>query len=69
MSFDYEDQENFLSCIFNAKCKIMVSNYDLILYNKYLTPDNNWRRIEFETTTSVGGKKANDRTEVLWYNY
>ena len=69
MSFEYEDHENFLKCIYDAGCKIMVSNYDLKLYNKYLTPANNWRRIEFETTTSVGGKAENRRTEVIWYNY
>jgi len=28
MSFDYKDQENFLRCIQNADCKVMVSNYD-----------------------------------------
>lgn len=69
MSFDYRDQENFLKCICDAKCRLIVSNYDLILYNKYLTPEKNWKRMEFETKTSVGGKKDNKRVEVLWYNY
>jgi site-specific DNA-adenine methylase len=68
-SFNYRDQENFLRCIYDADCKLMVSNYDLILYNKYLTSENNWKRIEFLTTTSVGSKKDNKRLEVLWYNY
>ncbi|WP_101909250.1 DNA adenine methylase [Marasmitruncus massiliensis] len=68
-SFNYDDHEEFLKCIYDASCKIMVSNYDLILYNKYLNEDNGWRRIEFPTKTSVGGKAGNDRLEVLWYNY
>lgn len=36
---------------------MIVCNYDLQLYNQYLTPANNWKRIEFETKTSVGSKK------------
>lgn len=69
MSFDYKDQEKFLECIQYAKCKMMISNYDLQLYNKYLNPSTGWRREEFQTTTSVGGKAGNTRTEVIWYNY
>lgn len=68
-SFGYEEQENFLRCIQKARCKIMVSNYDLELYNKYLNKSTGWRREEFITTTSVGGKVDNSRTEVIWYNY
>lgn len=68
-SFGYPEQENFLRCIQNARCKIMVSNYDLTLYNKYLNSSTGWRREEFRTTTSVGGKKGNERIEVIWYNY
>lgn len=69
MSFDYRSQEKFLRCIQDAKCKILVCNYDLILYNKYLNESTGWRRQEFLTTTSVGGKKDNKRIEVVWYNY
>lgn len=68
-SFGYDDQEAFLRCIQNARCKMMVSNYDLKLYNKYLNEKTGWRREEFYTTTSVGGKKDNSRVEVIWYNY
>lgn len=68
-SFGYEDQEAFLQCIQNAKCSIMVSNYDLELYNKYLNESTGWRREEFFTSTSVGGKAGNSRVEVIWYNY
>lgn len=68
-SFGYEDQELFLICAQQAKCKMMISNYDLQLYNKYLNPATGWRREEFQTTTAIGGKSGNTRTEVIWYNY
>lgn len=67
-SFNYEEQENFLRLICNAKCKILISNYDLLLYDKYLTL-NGWQRTEFLTSTSVGSRAGNDRTEVIWWNY
>ncbi|MPM20318.1 hypothetical protein SDC9_66747 [bioreactor metagenome] len=67
-SFDYDDHELFLKTICHAKCKLLVSNYDADLYNKYLKYPF-WKRMEFETTTSVGGKRDNKRIEVLWYNY
>ena len=67
MSYSYADHEAFLRAIRHAKCKLVVSNYDLQLYNKYLTPADGWRRMEYETFTF--GKKDNRRTEVLWYNY
>ncbi|MGH4117923.1 DNA adenine methylase [Clostridium sp.] len=69
MSFEYENHESFLRCICDAKCKILVSNYDLLLYKKYLSEDRGWRRLEFATTTGVGSKENNERIEVLWYNY
>lgn len=68
-SFGYDDQEKFLRCIQQARCRIMVSNYDLVLYDKYLNESTGWRREVFETTTGVGSKKDNRRTEVIWYNY
>lgn len=68
-SFGYDEQERFVKCIQNAKCKMMVSNYDLVLYNKYLNEKTGWRKEMFETTTGVGSKKDNKRTEVIWYNY
>lgn len=69
MSFNYDDQEKFLRCIQKAKYRILVSNYDLQLYNKYLNEDTGWHREEFHTTTGVGSKKDNKRVEVIWYNY
>ena len=68
-SFGYREQEEFVKGIQDINCRMMVSNYDLQLYNKYLTADKGWKREEFETTTSVGGKSNNKRTEVIWYNY
>ncbi|WP_373163283.1 DNA adenine methylase [Agathobaculum sp. Marseille-P7918] len=64
--FSYEDHELFLDMVHNAKCKMIISNYDNELYNKYL---RGWNKIEIPTKTSVGGKADNRRTEVLWYNY
>jgi len=69
MSFSYVDQESFVKCVADAKCKMMICNYPLMLYQKYLTPEKGWRTFEFLTTTSVGSKKDNVRTEVLYYNY
>jgi len=66
--FNYEQQEKFLRLICQARCKILISNYDLILYHKYLTM-NGWSRAEYLTSTSVGSKAGNSRTEVIWWNY
>lgn len=68
-SFGYDDQEKFVRCIQKARCRILVCNYDLQLYNKYLNEETGWHREEFETTTGVGSKKDNKRVEVIWYNY
>lgn len=68
-SFTYEEQESFIRSIQKAKAHILLCNYDLYLYDYYLTPELGWRREEFETTTSVGGKAGNKRTEVIWMNY
>ena len=68
-SFGYDEQEQFLRCIQQAKCHLVVSNYDLELYNKYLNESTGWRREEFLTTTGVGSKADNSRLEVIWYNY
>lgn len=68
-SSDYEDHKRLLTTIQKAKAKIMISNYDVALYNDYLTPEFGWRKIYYDTTTSVGSRKGNTRVEVLWYNY
>ncbi|MBU3101918.1 MULTISPECIES: DNA adenine methylase [Clostridium] len=68
-SFTYEDHEIFLKTIYKGKCKMLVSNYNTELYNKYLNADNGWRSVQVDTTTGVGGIKGNGRMEVLWYNY
>lgn len=68
-SSDYNAHELLLKTICNSKARILLSNYDLPLYNKYLTPARGWHRMEFETKTTVGGAKDNKRTEILWWNY
>jgi len=82
----YEQHEEFLKCIQRAKCKILLSNYDdrTHLYQRYLVEGyglegeelesfllNPWRRLDYETVTTVSQNtnKNNSRTECLWYNY
>lgn len=67
-SSDEEDHKILLKAIQNAKCKILISNYDVELYHQYLKPPR-WKCEEYYTTTSVGGKKDNRRKEMIWYNY
>ena len=71
-SFERKQHEDFLKFVTDERvqAKIMISNYDNKLYNEYLTEKNGWKKMKFETITTVGGKKkGNKRTEVLWYNY
>lgn len=72
-SFGYMEQEAFLKGIQNAKCKFMVCNYNLELYDKYLTPEKGWYKETFATTTTVSNgqseTKSNKRLEVIWRNY
>ncbi len=68
-SFGYAEQEKFVRCIQKARCRVLVSNYDSPLYNKYLNENTGWRKETFETFTSVGSKKDSKRTEAIWYNY
>jgi site-specific DNA-adenine methylase len=68
-SFGYREQENFVASVADARCKVMISNYDLILYKKYLTEEKGWKSFRFLTKTSVGGKADNTRVEVCYYNY
>lgn len=70
-SFGYPQQEEFLRGIQNAQCKLMVCNYDLKLYNKYLTREQGWHKETFLTKTSVSSrsKQSNERLEVIWTNY
>lgn len=67
--FSYEDHEHLLKMIYQCKCRMVVSNYDSELYNRYLSEENGWKKLEISTKTSVGGKKDNKRVEVLWFNY
>lgn len=68
-SSDYKDHERLAELIQDAKAKIIISNYDVPPYKDYLNEAHGWRRNEYETTTGVGSKKNNLRTEVIWCNY
>lgn len=73
-SYGYKEHEELLREITkpDTKAKILISNYDVKLYNNYLC---DWDKIYYETSTSVGSwktngnRKTNKRTEVLWKNY
>ena len=68
MSYTYEDHEKLLKEITkpDTMAKVLISNYDVALYNDYLA---DWNKTYFRTTTGVGSKKNNKRVEVLWKNY
>lgn len=68
MSYEYEDHEKILREITkpDTYAKILISNYDVDLYNTYLC---DWEKIYYKTFTGVGSKKGNRRLEVLWKNY
>lgn len=68
-SFEYKDHEEFLRYIYKSKTSIMISNYDLVLYNKYLNENNGWKKFEFDTVTNVGNSKGRKRKEIIWINY
>ena len=70
MSYGYEDHEKLLSEITkpDTHAKILISNYDVDLYNRYLC-GSDWKKTYYSTFTSVGGKSGNRRIEVLWQNY
>ena len=68
MSYSYQDHRKLLQEIVkpDTRAKILISNYDVDLYNTYLS---GWKKTYYKTFTSVGGKKDNRRLEVLWQNY
>ena len=68
MSYNYCQHEALLKEITEPDtcAKIMISNYDVEIYNRYLY---NWEKRYFKTYTGVGNKKQNRRTEVIWKNY
>ncbi len=68
-SFGYAEQEKFVRCIRTARCRVLVSNYDSLLYNKNLNENTGWKKETFETFTGAGSKKNIKRTEAIWYNY
>lgn len=68
MSYEREEHERLLKEITkpDTKAKILISNYDVDLYNEYLC---DWKKTYYKTFTGVGSKKGNRRVEVLWQNY
>lgn len=68
MSYGYQDHKKMLQEIVkpDTKAKILISNYDVDLYNTYLC---DWKKTYYKTFTGVGSKKGNRRLEVLWQNY
>lgn len=70
-SFGYHEQEEFLRGIQDAKCKILVCNYDLELYDKYLNEKTGWTKEVYPTKTNAANHLGNDnnRLECIWYNY
>lgn len=55
-----------LKTITQSKAKFLISNYDNPIYREYLA---DWTKVVIDTTTSIGGKQNNKRTECIWYNY
>ena len=68
-SFGYEEHKRLADIIQNAKAKIILSNYEVEPYLSILSEDKGWKKYYYDTYTSVGSKRNNKRTEVLWYNY
>lgn len=68
MSYEYEAHEKLLREITapETRARILISNYDVELYNRYLC---DWKKTYYKTFTGVGSKKGNRRIEVLWQNY
>lgn len=67
-SYDYKEHEKLLKELTqpDTKAKILISNYNVDLYNNYLS---GWKKTYYKTFTGVGSKKGNRRLEVLWQNY
>lgn len=67
MHYGVDGHESLLKRITapDVKAKIMISNYDVDIYNEMLA---DWNKCEFETVTTVG-TKASKRTECIWTNY
>lgn len=68
-SFEREEHERLANIIKDAKAKIILSNYEVEPYLSILSENKGWKKYYYDTHTSVGSKKDNKRTEVLWYNY
>lgn len=57
-----------LSICNKCKCMILVSSYNVDLYNTFLTPKNGWRKRSIATRTRGTTGRDHLRTEILWEN-
>jgi DNA adenine methylase len=60
--------EELLDLCCKAKCMILLSGYDTMLYNEMLLPEKGWTRSVIETHTRDTTGKDYARSEVLWHN-
>ena len=51
-----------------ARCMILLSGYDNVLYNRTLSRKKGWKRMTIRTNTRDTTGKDYPRTEVLWKN-
>lgn len=60
--------EELLGLCCQAKCMILLSGYDTLLYHDWLSPKRGWERRIIKTHTRDTSGKDYARTEVLWLN-
>lgn len=63
-----EFHEELLELCCRARCMVLVSGYDIPLYNFFLTERRGWERMVIETHTRDTKGKDFSRTEVFWKN-
>ncbi len=82
-SFGKEKHDKMLEEIKNAKCKILICNYNIHLYDDKLLKSEkcddellksgNWHKEVYPTKTTVyntsKSNHSNERMETIWYNY
>lgn len=63
-----DEQERFIDECVNAKCKILISDYDCDAYKRL--EENGFIKIKFIVHTMSGNRKTKkDKVEYLWMNY
>jgi DNA adenine methylase len=65
---DEEFHKELLQLCCKAKCMVLVSGYDNVLYRSFLNKRNGWKRETIATHTRDTTGKNLERTEVLWKN-